>query len=79
MANSEFNRWNQAIYHKLEAEIEDSDDDESCHDRHLEVDSSFKLIDVIIVDAALLGFKEISSLMGVLEDNDHEDKIECVQ
>ena len=54
---SKLDRGNEAVDNKLKAEVEDGNDDEASHDRDLQVDARFQLVDLIVVDAALLSLQ----------------------
>ena len=79
LASSQLDRGDEPVDDELEAEVEDGDDDEPCHDRHLQVNARLKLVDLVVMDAALLGFEEIASFVRILQHDDHEDEVEGVQ
>lgn len=50
------NWWDQTIDDELKPEVEDGDDNELGHDSNLEVNAGAQLVDLIIMNASLLGF-----------------------
>ena len=66
LASSQLDRGDEPVDDELEAEVEDGDDDEPRHDGHLQVNARLKLVDLVVMDAALLGLEEIASFVRIL-------------
>ena len=79
LLRSQFHGWNQAIDNKFESEVEDGYNDEFGHDADFKVDTASQLVNLIVIDAALLRFEQIARFAGVFEHDDHQDQVEGVQ